>query len=318
MSNGSINKLLILLGAILGNAVRRGAIDANPVAEVDRLPTRRSPGNVLEADELESLIEAAGDLTGRAGASDVEERFYAVKHLRDREQLPWKAIAASLGIAESTAIYRYQRATQPRRIGVADPGRRALVATLGCAGLRVSEAAELDLADIDIAHRKIRVKDAKTEAGIRDVDITDRLAAELRTYLVARAGDPPTAPAFPTRTGGRRDKDNIRNRVLAPALRRASELRELRDLPPIDKHVTPHTLRRTYISIMLSAGADVLYVQAQVGHKDPKLTLKIYALVLQRRDRRQFGAAFDQLMRDAIPSMQNANMKTARPLKKAA
>ena len=183
---------------------------------------------MLEADELESLIEAAGDLTGRADSTDSTSAFEAVRRLRDDARLPWKAIAKLLGIAESTAIYRYQRAAQPRRIGVADPGRRALVATLGCAGLRVSEAAELDLADIDLAHRKIRVKDAKTEAGVRSVDVTDRLADELRAYLATRAGDPPTAPAFPTRTGNRRDKDNIRNRVLAPALRRANELRQRR------------------------------------------------------------------------------------------
>ena len=318
LSNGSINKLLILLRAVLDAAVRRGLIDTNPAAIVERLPTRRTPGNVLEADELESLIEGAGDLTGRADSTDVAERFHAVRGLRDDDRLSWKAIAKTLDVAESTAIYRYQRASAPRRIGVADPGRRALVAALGCAGLRVSEAAELDLADIDLAHRKIRVKDAKTDAGIRHVDITDRLAAELSTYLAARAGDPPSAPAFPTRTGGRRDKDNIRNRVLAPALKRANELRTRRGLPPIDTHVTPHTLRRTYISIMLAAGADVPYVQAQVGHKDPKLTLRIYALVLQRRDRRQFGAAFDQLMRDAIPSMQQANILGQRSLEQAA
>ncbi len=69
---------------------------------------------------------------------------------------------------------------------------------------------------------------------------------------------------------------------------------------------------------MLTAGADVPYVQAQVGHKDPKLTLRIYALVLKRRDRRQFGDAFDWLMRDAIPSMQHANMPSTEPLTRAA
>ncbi len=69
---------------------------------------------------------------------------------------------------------------------------------------------------------------------------------------------------------------------------------------------------------MLSAGAEVPYVQAQVGRKDPTLTLRIYALVLKRRSRRQFGDAFDQLVRDAIPSMQHANMQTSRPLPKAA
>ncbi len=260
LSNGSINKLLILLGAILSNARRRGLIDANPVDDVDRLATRRSKGDILEADELESLIEGAGDLTGRAGSTDVDERFDAVRRLRDEQQLPWKAIARALGIAESTAIYRYQRAGRPAPTGVADPGRRALIATLGCAGLRVSELAGLDLADIDLAHRKIRVTDAKTEAGIRTVDVTERLAGELRSYLGTRTAEPANAPAFPTRMGNRRDKDNIRNRVLAPALRRANELRERRGLPPIDARVTLHTLRRTCISIMFGAGADVPYV----------------------------------------------------------
>ena len=57
---------------------------------------------------------------------------------------------------------------------------------------------------------------------------------------------------------------------------------------------------------MLAAGADVPYVQAQVGHTDPKLTLEIYAMVLKRRDRANFAEAFDNLTRDAIPSIRQA------------
>jgi hypothetical protein len=71
-------------------------------------------------------------------------------------------------------------------------------------------------------------------------------------------------------------------------------------------HRTP--LRRTYISLMLAAGADVPYVQAQVGHTDPKFTLEIYAMVLKRRDRANFAVAFDSLVRDAIPSIRQAKM----------
>ena len=59
-----------------------------------------------------------------------------------------------------------------------------------------------------------------------------------------------------------------------------------RGLPPIGVRVTPHTL-------------------------------SIYALVIQRRDRRQFGDAFDRYMRDAIPSMQHATMQSTRPVPKA-
>ena len=152
-------------------------------------------------------------------------------------------------------------------------------------------------------HAKLCVRDSKTEAGVREVDMTPRLVDEVARYFATRPDAAPTDPAFPTRTGGRRDKDNIRERVVTPMVKRANEQREAAGLPPIGVAVTPHTLRRTYISLMLSAGAEVPYVQAQVGHADAKVTLEIYAIVLKRRERGQFAAAFDALMRDAIPSM---------------
>jgi integrase len=110
--------------------------------------------------------------------------------------------------------------------------------------------------------------------------MTPRLIDEVARYLNNRKGAQPNEPAFSTRTGARRDKDNIRQRVIAPALWRANRERSAARVPPIEVHVKPHTLRRTYISLMLAAGADVPYVQAQVGHTDPKLTLEIYAMVL--------------------------------------
>src|SRR5439155_650827 len=58
-----------------------------------------------------------------------------------------------------------------------------------------------------------------------------------------------------------------------------------RGLPPLP-HVTPHTLRRTYVSIMLVAtNFDVTYVQHQVGHAESRMTLDVYAHLLDRRKR---------------------------------
>ena len=57
-------------------------------------------------------------------------------------------------------------------------------------------------------------------------------------------------------------------------------------------HVTPHSLRRTFISL-LAARADLPYVMAQAGHSDPKVTLSIYAKVISTNT--DFGAAFDGL-----------------------
>jgi integrase len=125
----------------------------------------------------------------------------------------------------------------------------------------------------------------KTAAGVRVVDIRPRLVDELGAYLAVRAEAAPDAPAFPSRTGSRRDKDNVRARVLLPTLRRANELRAAEGLAAIRAHVTPHALRRTYITFMLAAGFDLPYVQDQVGHRDPTTTLRVYAQVVRRLDR---------------------------------
>ncbi len=79
---------------------------------------------------------------------------------------------------------------------------------------------------------------------------------------------------------------------------RASQRVSDRGLPPLP-HTTPHTLRRTYISIALLANRfDVLWVMGQVGHADSKMTLDVYAQ-LQQRVKREHGRAFDRLVRRA-------------------
>ena len=51
-----------------------------------------------------------------------------------------------------------------------------------------------------------------------------------------------------------------RNRVLAGAIKRANENRSERDLAPLPEGLTPHSLRRAYISLALASGEDVPYV----------------------------------------------------------
>lgn len=58
--------------------------------------------------------------------------------------------------------------------------------------------------------------------------------------------------------------------------------------------VTPHSLRRTFISLLLAAGADVPYVMAQAGHSDPKMTLGLYAKVIASET--DHGAALDGIV----------------------
>ena len=62
---------------------------------------------------------------------------------------------------------------------------------------------------------------------------------------------------------------------------------------------TPHSLRRTYISIaLLAKRIDVKWVMSQVGHADSKMTLDVYAQ-LEQRVKREHGVRFDALVRSA-------------------
>jgi integrase len=66
----------------------------------------------------------------------------------------------------------------------------------------------------------------------------------------------------------------------------ANDLLRERGVPEIVE-CTPHTLRRTYISLLLAAGCDPAYVQQQVGQTDPTLTLRIYQQLLKRKRREE-------------------------------
>jgi hypothetical protein len=47
--------------------------------------------------------------------------------------------------------------------------------------------------------------------------------------------------------------------------------------------VTPHTLRRTWAMLALTGGRDARWVMAQMGLEDARLTLQVYAQVIQRQ-----------------------------------
>ncbi len=55
-------------------------------------------------------------------------------------------------------------------------------------------------------------------------------------------------------------------------------------IAPIDS-VTFHSLRRTYASLRCAAGDDVRYAAAQIGHEDPRFTLRACTQATKRRER---------------------------------
>ena len=201
ISPRTINMTLDVISRILADAVKRGLLVTNPASDPQlRLRVSQRRGNFLEADELFVVLEAAGTLDHPVSPYTFQ-RAKRVREMRAAGRT-WKAIAAELEVAESTAIWLAGRTTTDQRPSV----RRALLATLACAGLRNSEACDLNLGDLDFARGTISIRDSKTEAGVRKVDMTPWLREELLSYRASRIDEPADAPAFPTRNQHRRDR----------------------------------------------------------------------------------------------------------------
>lgn len=185
--------------------------------------------------------------------------------------------------------------------------RRPLLAVLALAGLRIGEALNLRWRDVSLGSRKLRISEAKTDAGIREVDLTPTLQELLSEYRTRTkfAGDDDLV--FPTARGRRDSDSNVRHRFLAGAVELANKELQAKGKEAM-RGVTPHSLRRTFISLLFSLPQppSVPYVMAQVGHNDPKVTLGIYAQVIGSKD--DHGAALDDLVRvghDSAPPVQS-------------
>jgi integrase len=160
--------------------------------------------------------------------------------------------------------------------------RRAIVATLLFSGLRASELCALDWRDIDLANGRLHVRRSKTTAGLREIHLLPLLRDELVRQKTRSTKTGADDPVFPTTAGGRRDKDNLRNRVLELSVRRANELLAERGRSPLPAGLTPHKLRHTFASILIATGEDPASVMGQLGHTDPKFTLRVYTHIMRR------------------------------------
>lgn len=160
--------------------------------------------------------------------------------------------------------------------------RRAIIATLVFAGPRAHELCHMLWRDIDLANGRIHIGRSKTQAGLREIRLLPVLRDELAAHKARAYRSGPDDLVFPTGTGGIRDRDNLRNRILAAALDRADDLLERRGQMPLPKGLTPHKLRHTFASVLVACGEDPASVMAQLGHTDPKFTLRVYTHVMRR------------------------------------
>ncbi len=160
----------------------------------------------------------------------------------------------------------------------------ALLELLYSTGARISEIVELDVDDVDVESRSVRLVGKGRKE--RDVPVGSYALAALDAYLVrARpelAGRGRGGPAlFLNQRGARLSRQSA-----WAALRTAAQRSGI-DHPD---RISPHTLRHSFATHLLAGGADVRVVQELLGHASVTTT-QIYTRVTPDTLREVFAAA---------------------------
>lgn len=186
-------------------------------------------------------------------------------------------------------------------LGVRD---RALLETLYAAGLRITELVSLDLADLDLGSGYVRVmgkraKERLAPIGSEAVTALRRYLAGARQRLLANASPAKnksrgksesastvkigpigfTGAVFLNRWGGRLTGRGIR-KIINKYVEQVS----------LEKKVSPHTLRHSFATHLLNAGADLRTVQELLGHTSLSST-QVYTHVTGERLKKVYRSA---------------------------
>lgn len=151
---------------------------------------------------------------------------------------------------------------------------RAILETLYSAGLRVGELVGLELNDLDLAEDVATVRGKGKRERLALIGEAARRAID--QWLTARAAlldgiGRRSEAVFLNKTGTRLSTRSV-GRLLVKYLRQTG----------LDPRTTPHTLRHTFATHLLDAGADIRGVQELLGHKN-LTTTQIYTHVSTQR-----------------------------------
>jgi len=164
-------------------------------------------------------------------------------------------------------------------------------------GLRFGELAALEWDDVDLLNRELHVGKAYTPGiGVtppksgeaRTIDLTPQAAALFESWLAESGSD---GLVFEREEGGHLHGDYTRRSVLYPALERAG-------VPRVGERGRErdfHSFRHTFARVALEHGAEITWVQKQLGHSSITLTVDLYgswARSAEKAQAEKLGAAF--------------------------
>jgi integrase/recombinase XerD len=284
-------------------------------------------GNTTEAygNDLNQLIEFAGEEAARRGVMPSWESFSRQEMLRYMLNLKERKYATTTQvrkIAAAKSFFAFMRAEgrlkqnptdniESPRIGkplpdaisitqvrslLEQPARqkspeakrdRAMLELLYASGMRVSELVSLNLGDVNISEenvrafgkgRKERIVPIYHQAALTVAEYID----EVRPNLVR---DNDERALFLNRRGQRLTRQGL-----------WQILKEYAGKAGLAKTVTPHTLRHSFATHMLSGGADLRAVQEMLGHANISTT-QVYTHLTSEHVRRSYERAHPRAKR---------------------
>lgn len=162
-----------------------------------------------------------------------------------------------------------------------DQKYKTLFLTAIMTGMRQGEIIGLKWSDVNFAARQINVRrtfnhgrffEPKTKQSIRSIDLAPMLIKELAAWKLICTGQNDDL-VFPSETGTPICCFNMVRRHFEPALKRAK-------IP----HIKFHALRHTYASLLIEQGENIKYIQNQLGHASPTVTLNVYAHLMKKEN----------------------------------
>lgn len=246
------------------------------------LAAEGSPAS-LDTIDPSGLRAYVADLAGRVGARTISRRLATLRgwfrwlHAQGlRQDSPMDGLAnprhgrplpEPVPVDVMLTLLNAPRPSTP-------PGTRdsALLEVLYAAGLRVSELVGLDLGDVDLVGRWVRVtgkgrKTRQVPLHLRAIEAIGRWTAH-RPELLEKASDGAEREAlFLNQRGGRLSARSVRRILDREVLRCAAGL-----------HVHPHMVRHAFATHILDGGVDIRHVQELLGHASISTT-QIYTHV---------------------------------------
>ena len=180
-----------------------------------------------------------------------ENPFSDIKPLRTPKQYP-KVLAEP----EVLALLKTARSQTTTPVGKRN---YAMLLTLLDAMLRLQELIDLELPDVNLQARSLRVRHGKGDKE-RIVFMGRRLTKAMRDWLSVRGHVPGSDWVFLSRSGEKLDRRNVQ-RILERLGKRCGV------------KVSPHMLRHTGATLFIRNGGDPFSLQRLLGHSDIQTTM---------------------------------------------